>query len=107
MSNSLLDVLGLDGLEAVVGRVEGGKEEPDKGVDRTGHLEMKGNVRFGQDITLEHVYELYIHTFCLFCFATLKSEGLPIYCVNTPLFPVSTSSVGRCVKSIQTLKWAI
>ena len=71
MSNSLLDVLGLDGLEAVVGRVEGGKEEPDKGVDRTGHLEMRGNVRFGQNITLEHVYELYIHTFrfVLFCHA--------------------------------------
>ena len=71
MSNSLLDVLGLDGLEAVVGRVEGGKEEPDKGVDRTGHLEMRGNVEFGQNITLKHVYELYIHTFrfVLFCHA--------------------------------------
>ena len=66
---SLLDVLGLDGLEAVVGRVEGGKEKPDKGVDRTGHLEMRGNVRFGQNITLEHVYELYntYISFVLFC----------------------------------------
>ena len=71
MANSLLDVLGLDGLEAVVGRVEGGKEQSDKGVDRTGHLEMKGNIRFGQNITLEHVYELHKHTFrfVLFCHA--------------------------------------
>ena len=35
---SLLDVLGLDSLEAVVGWVEGGQEEPHKRVDRAGHL---------------------------------------------------------------------
>ena len=35
---SLLDVLGLDSLEAVVGGVEGGQEEPHKRVDRARHL---------------------------------------------------------------------
>ena len=35
---SLLDILGLDSLEAVVGGVEGGQEKPHKWVDRPRHL---------------------------------------------------------------------
>ena len=40
---SLLDVLGLDSLEAVVGGVESGQEEPHKGVDGPRHLKKVGN----------------------------------------------------------------
>ena len=43
---SLLDILGLDSLEAVVGRVEGGEEKPHKRVDRPRHLGKERNERF-------------------------------------------------------------
>ena len=56
---SLLDILGLDRLEAVVGGVEGGKEEPHKRVDRPRHLGKERNERFDLKptfIELEHYH---------------------------------------------------